>query len=121
MTDDIHLVRGADLDARYDSAARATLVPALSGLAAFSALMGTYFLLAPVLGSSIGAPPATQAAFERADVALGLGSLLVAALLLGLTLVVWRVRRTIDHAQAWVSGALLLESALGLAGSFSAR
>jgi len=121
MTDDIHLVRSADLDARYDSAARATLVPAFSGLAAFSAVFGVYLLLAPVLGSSIGAPPATPDAFDWADVALGLAALLVAALFVGLALIIWRVRRTIDHAQAWLAAALLLESVFGLAALFVSR
>jgi diguanylate cyclase (GGDEF)-like protein len=121
MTDDIHLVRSADLDARYDSAARATLVPAFCGLAAFSAIFAAYLLLAPVLGASIGAPPATDAAFDEASVVLGLSAAVVCAVLVGLTLIVWRSRRTITHAQAWVAGALLLEAVFGLVALFVSR
>ncbi len=121
MTDDIHLVRSADLDARYDSAARATLVPAFCGLAAFSAIFAAYLLLAPVLGASIGAPPATDAAFDEASVVLGLSAAVVCAVLVGLTLIVWRSRRSIAHAQAWVAGALLLEAVFGLVALFVSR
>lgn len=121
MTDDIHLVRSADLDARYDSAARATLVPAFCGLAAFSAVFAAYLFLAPVLGANIGAPPPTPKAYDEASVLLGLAAALVAAVLVGLTLIVWRVRRTIGHSQAWVAGALLLETAFGLTALFVSR
>jgi diguanylate cyclase (GGDEF)-like protein len=121
MTDDIHLVRSADLDARYDSASRATLVPALCGLAAFSAVLATYYFLAPVLGSALGAPGPAANAYDEASVVLGLAGALVAALLLGLTLIVWRVRRTIGHAQAWIAGALLLVGGYGLAALFVGR
>ena len=121
MTDDIHFVRSADLDARYDSAARATLVPALCGLAAFSGALGLFYLLAPVLGSNIGAPPVVSAAPDWADLAVGLGALLVATVLVGLALIVWRVRRTVAHAQAWLAGALLLVALGGLAALFVGR
>jgi diguanylate cyclase (GGDEF)-like protein len=121
MTDDIHLVRSADLDARYDSAARATLVPALCGLAAFSAVLATYYLLAPVLGSALGAPDLPAEAYDEASLVLGLAGALVAALLVGLILIVWRVRRTIGHAQAWVAGALLLVGFYGLTALFVGR
>jgi diguanylate cyclase (GGDEF)-like protein len=121
MTDDIHLVRSADLDARHDSAVRATLVPALCGLAAFSAVLATYYFLAPVLGSALGAPDAAPNAYHEASLVLGLAGAFVAALLLGLTLIVWRVRRTIGHAQAWVAGALLLVGFYGLTALFVGR
>jgi diguanylate cyclase (GGDEF)-like protein len=121
MTDDIHLVRSADLDARYDSAARATLVPALCGLAAFAAVLATYYLLAPVLGSALGAPDLPPQAYDEASLVLGLAGALVAALLVGLILIVWRVRRTIGHAQAWVAGALLLVGFYGLTALFVGR